>query len=80
MAAPLPIGKTVRIRDCGYDEVWLQDQIVANPSCLGLGDLGVMCTLAMQAGKLLVRPDIPLLHERNIRACELPARREHVGP
>lgn len=39
MADPLPIGKIVRIRDCGYDEVWLQDQIVANPSSLRLGDL-----------------------------------------
>src|SRR2546430_9188656 len=39
MADPIPIGKNVRIRDCGYDEVWLQDQIVANPSILRLGDL-----------------------------------------
>lgn len=39
MADELPIGKIVAIRDCGYDEVWLQDQIVANPSCLRLGDL-----------------------------------------
>jgi len=40
--ADLPIGKIVRIRDCGYDEVWLQDQIVANASCLQLGDLEVV--------------------------------------
>lgn len=39
MADPLPIGKIIGIRDCGYDEVWLQDQIFANPSSLGLGDL-----------------------------------------
>lgn len=42
MAEPLPIGKITRIRDCGYDEVWLQDQIVANPSSLKLGDLEVV--------------------------------------
>ena len=42
MADSLPIGKIVRIRDCGYDEVWLQDQIVANPSILNLGDLEVV--------------------------------------
>lgn len=42
MTPPLPIGKSVRIRECGYDEVWLQDQILANPSCLGLGELEVM--------------------------------------
>lgn len=39
MNESLPIGRTVRIRDCGYDEVWLQDQIIANPACLKLGDL-----------------------------------------
>ena len=38
----LPIGKLVRIRDCGFDEIWLQDQIVANPTCLQLGDLEVI--------------------------------------
>lgn len=42
MADPLPIGRIIRIRDCGYDEVWLQDQIVANPSSLRLGDLEVV--------------------------------------
>lgn len=42
MADPLPIGKSIGIRECDYDEVWLQDQIVANPACLGLGDLEVV--------------------------------------
>lgn len=42
MTDELPIGKTVLIRDCGYDEVWLQDQIAANPSCLRLGDLELL--------------------------------------
>ena len=42
MADALSFGKIIRIRDCGYDEIWLQDQIVANPSCLGLGDLEVL--------------------------------------
>jgi hypothetical protein len=39
MADNVPIGRTLRIRECGYDEYWLQDQIYANPSCLGLGEL-----------------------------------------
>ena len=30
----IPIAKTVPIRDAGFDELWLQDQIVANPSAL----------------------------------------------
>jgi len=42
MADPLSIGKIIGIRDCGYDELWLQDQIIANPSSLGLGDLEVL--------------------------------------
>lgn len=42
MNEPLPIGKALRIRDCGYDEFWLQDQIVANPSSLTLGELEIV--------------------------------------
>lgn len=39
MTKDLPLGRTIPIRDCGLDEVWLQDQIAENPSCLHLGDL-----------------------------------------
>jgi hypothetical protein len=35
----IPIASTVSIRESGFDEYWLQDQIYENPSCLGLGDL-----------------------------------------
>lgn len=42
MTENIPIAHTIRIRDCGYDEFWLQDQIVANPVCLGLGELEVI--------------------------------------
>ncbi len=37
----IPIAHTLSIRECGFDEYWLQDQIYNNPSCLGLGDLDV---------------------------------------
>jgi hypothetical protein len=37
MSNDVPIGRTLGIRECGYDEYWLQDQIYANPACLGLG-------------------------------------------
>lgn len=37
MSDDIPIGRTLGIRECGYDEYWLQDQIYANPACLGLG-------------------------------------------
>jgi hypothetical protein len=42
MNESIPIARTLRIRDCGFDEFWLQDQIVANPACLGLGELEVI--------------------------------------
>lgn len=39
MPTDVSISRTLSIRECGKDEVWLQDQIAANPSILGLGDL-----------------------------------------
>jgi len=39
MIVPIPIGKSQSIRACGYDEYWLHDQIIENPSCLQLGEL-----------------------------------------
>jgi len=39
MADQISISKTLGIRDCGFDEYWLQDQIAANPSIIGLGEL-----------------------------------------
>jgi hypothetical protein len=35
----MPFAKSISIRDAGFDEYWLQDQICETPSCLGLGDL-----------------------------------------
>lgn len=35
----IPIASTLSIRDTGFDEYWLQDQIYENPTCLGLGEL-----------------------------------------
>jgi len=39
MTDPIPIGKSLSLRACGYDEFWLQDQVVGNPGCLQLGEL-----------------------------------------
>lgn len=39
MADQITISKTLSIRDCGYNENWLQGQIAAKPSIIGLGDL-----------------------------------------
>lgn len=55
MAAPhlvtrdVPIGTTLRIRDCGFDEYWLQDQIYRNPASLQLGELEVVSKERQQA-------------------------------
>lgn len=35
----IPIASTISIRESGFDEYWLQDQIYENPTCLGLGEL-----------------------------------------
>jgi hypothetical protein len=42
MADQISISKTLSIRDCGFDEYWLQNEIGKNPSILGLGDLEVV--------------------------------------
>jgi hypothetical protein len=46
MNQAIPVARTLRIRDCGFDEFWLRDQIVANPSslgvCVGVEDLEVL--------------------------------------
>ena len=36
---PISIGKKLSIRECGFDEYWLQDQIFENPAYLDLGEL-----------------------------------------
>jgi hypothetical protein len=45
----IPISKSRSIRDCGFDEYWLQEQISANPNCLGLGELEVITRERLQS-------------------------------
>lgn len=42
MSEKITIGRPLRIRERGLDEYWLQEQIVSNPGCLGLGELEVI--------------------------------------
>lgn len=49
MENTVPIGKTLSIRECGYDEYWLQDQIASNPACLQLGDLELVARERLQS-------------------------------
>jgi hypothetical protein len=39
MPDEVEIAQSVSIRECGFDEYWLQDQIFENPASLGLGEL-----------------------------------------
>jgi len=42
MTEEIPIAHSISIREAGFDECWLQDQIWANPAGLGLGDLDAL--------------------------------------
>lgn len=42
MSDQISISKTLSIRNCGFDEYWLQNEIEKDPSILGLGDLEVV--------------------------------------
>ncbi len=75
MADPLPIGKSLRIRDCGYDEVWLQDQIIANPASLKLGELEYVTRERIQSSGgrldiLLKDPDDDAMYEVEVMLGE----------
>lgn len=42
MTEEITIARPVSIREAGFDEYWLQDQIWNNPAALGLGDLDAL--------------------------------------
>lgn len=47
----IQISSTLGIKESGFDEAWLQDQIWENPACLGLGELdGVTKERAISSG------------------------------
>ena len=50
MTETVPIGERRSIRECGFDESWLQDQIYKHPQCLGLGDLQAVAKELPQPG------------------------------
>src|SRR2546425_4507779 len=49
MTTSIPIGKQLSILSCGYDEAWLQDQIIEDPTCLRLGELEFVSRERQQA-------------------------------
>lgn len=62
MTTPIAVSKTLSIRDCGYDEHWLQDRIAEDPSVLGLGDLELVRREKQQSsgGKLDILLEDPV--------------------
>jgi len=40
--SPLHAGQSARLREIGYDEIWLQNWLSEDPSRLGLGDINVL--------------------------------------
>lgn len=42
MAEEITFAQSMALREAGYDEYWLQDQIWSNPAALGLGDLDAL--------------------------------------
>lgn len=49
MSEAIAIANTVSIRDAGFDEFWLQEQIWKNPAILKLGELEVLAKEKTQA-------------------------------
>lgn len=51
MSDVFPIARALRLKDCGLNEIWLQDQIWQNPNSLGIGELrGIGREVIMQEG------------------------------
>ncbi|MBI5488290.1 MAG: hypothetical protein HY905_13235 [Deltaproteobacteria bacterium] len=69
------LGTAVSIREAGLDERWLQDQIAANPSCLGLGELDLVAKERRQASgarldMLLKDPEDDAMYEVEVMLGE----------
>jgi len=75
MSDNIPLGQAVSIRDAGFDEFWLQDQICESPACLGLGDLEVLAKERVQASGgrldiLLKDPEDDTMYELEVMLGE----------
>jgi hypothetical protein len=69
------IAQALSIRDEGFNEIWLQDQIYKNPSCLGLGDLDTITRERIQSSGgrldiLLKNPEDDAMYEVEVMLGE----------
>lgn len=71
----IAIATQISIRETGFDEYWLQDQIFDNPSCLGLGELEAIQRERRQAAGgrldiLLKNPEDDAMYEVEVMLGE----------
>jgi hypothetical protein len=75
MSIEIPIAQSLSIREAGYDEYWLQDQIFENPICLGLGELEAISKERQQSSGgrldiLLKNPEDDTMYEVEVMLGE----------
>ncbi len=75
MADEIEIAQSLSIREAGFDEYWLQNQIVESPSCLGLGELEAIAKERQQStgGRLdilLKNPEDDAMYEVEVMLGE----------
>ena len=75
MPDEIEIAQSLSNRETGLDEYWLQDQIVENPACLGLGELEAIATERQQSSGgrldiLLKNPEDDSMYEVEVMLGE----------
>lgn len=75
MSDEIQFAQQLSIREAGYDEYWLQDQLYENPACLGLGDLDALAKERQQASGgrldiLLKNPEDDVMYEVEVMLGE----------
>lgn len=75
MSDEIQFAQQLSIREAGYDEYWLQDQLYENPACLGLGDLDALAKERQQTSGgrldiLLKNPEDDVMYEVEVMLGE----------
>lgn len=75
MAQEITLAQQISIREAGFDEYWLQNQIFENPACLGLGELDALAKERIQStgGRLdilLKNPEDDAMYEVEVMLGE----------
>jgi hypothetical protein len=75
MPEEVEIAQSISIREAGFDEYWLQDQIAENPACLGLGELEAIAKERQQSSGgrldiLLKNPEDDSMYEVEVMLGE----------